>query len=107
MEKILTRAEIAQRAAGKFLKDGGEVQQDGEDTQVSYFVGELESGRRARVRVAEDAEGMMTVTVLVPGGGGLGCTVKLWADEATESRVERHLNYAFGKHQQALTASTQ
>lgn len=98
METVLNNREIAERFGQVALKSEVEW-----DEKFFTLRGRLESGRPASVRVRTNDEGLIHVFVGVPGGGDLGMGVQFWADEATEQRVERFVQYFATKHEQALT----
>lgn len=62
--------------------------------------GHLDNGRPATVRVVKNGE-MVSVGLLVPGMGDMSITFTLFADEATEERIERYLNHYLGLHKKA------
>lgn len=62
--------------------------------------GRLDTNRTATVRVVQKDE-MLTVGLLVPGMGDMSISFQLFADEATEERIERYLNHYLGLHKEA------
>lgn len=62
--------------------------------------GRLDNNRSATVRVSQRGE-MLTVGLMVPGMGGMSISFTLFADEATEERIERYLNHYIGLHKEA------
>lgn len=99
MDKVLNTREIAERFGQVVLKTEVEW-----DEKFGYLRGRLESGRPASIRVREDEEGMLHAVVGVPGGGGLGLQMQFWADEATEQKVGRFVQYFTKRHAKALAA---
>lgn len=63
--------------------------------------GRLPSGRPASVRVSNDGT-LVHVGLNVPGMGGLGIHFSLFADEATDERIERYLDHYLGLHEMAV-----
>ena len=62
--------------------------------------GRLSNNRPVTVRVVKNGE-MLTVGLLVPGMGAMSITFTLFADEATEERMERYLTHYLGLHKEA------
>lgn len=62
--------------------------------------GRLDTNRPASVRVAQRGE-MLTVGLMVPGMGAMSISFSLFAEDATEERIERYLSHYIGLHKEA------
>ena len=62
--------------------------------------GRLDNNRVATVRVSQRGE-MITVGLMVPGMGNMSISFSLFAEDATEERVERYLTHYIGLHKEA------
>lgn len=101
MEKALSTLEIFNRTVQLALATHGETQQSTVNGAVHYVTrGYLANGRYASVRVIKDAP-MVNVGLNVPGAGGMGIHFSLFADEATDERIERYLDHYLGLHEMA------
>lgn len=94
MAQVLTSKEVTTLVVNKFLVEG--------DWDGDNYHGRLASGRIASVRVRE-TDGMMSVVLGVPGGGGLGTSFRIFADEATSERVTRYVEHMYLTHKKALS----
>ncbi len=56
--------------------------------------GRLDNGRPVSISTSND-RGLITVRVTVPGGGNLGFSYQIFADEATLERVKRLVRHFF------------
>lgn len=92
MAQVLTPKEVTVLIVNKFIAKG---EWDGEN-----YHGYLPSGRIASVRVHE-TDGMLSAVLGVPGGGGLGASFKIFADDATPERVTRYIEHIYLAHQKA------
>lgn len=92
MDKVLNTSEIIERFGKAVLETVEE-----RDENTGYLRGHMKSGRLTAIRVWEDKDGLLHVSVIVPGGGGLGLRMQFWADEATEQGVDRFVQY-YVKH---------
>jgi hypothetical protein len=102
-EQILTAEEVLVKAANTFL-----VQQDDEieipepihsGRRIVRVRGRLVTDRPATVSVSVDDWGMLGVALNVPGGGGLGGLFRVLVEDATERRIDLHLEYMFAQHE--------
>lgn len=102
-EEVLTAPEVLVKAANVFL-----VQQDDEietpdatyqGRTIMRVRGRLAGERPATVSVSVDDWGMMGVALNVPGLGGLGNLFRILVEDATEKRIDLHLEYMFAQHE--------
>lgn len=102
-EEVLTAQEVLVKAANTFL-----VQQDDEietpepvnkGRKIWRMRGRLASERPATVSVSIDDWGMMGVALNVPGLGGLGGIFRVLVEDATDNRIDLHLEYMFAQHE--------
>lgn len=102
MEKALSLVEVSTRMVELVLADHTDTQVLNLNGVTSYTTrGHLAGGRYANVRIAKDKD-IMHIGLTVPGMGGLGVHFSLFADEATDARVERYLDYYLGLHEEAV-----
>lgn len=97
MAKVLSTEEITTRIADKFIVDGAW------DANGKRYRGNLTNGRIASVHVNEN-DGMIHSMLHVPGNGGLSTGFHLFADDATEERIDRFIAHMNKTHQKALNA---
>lgn len=100
-KKIMTPKEISNRTIQLSLDVAGQTATKTADgIYLLRTSGHLDNGRPATVRVVQNGE-MLSVGLLVPGMGDMSITFTLFADEATEERIERYLNHYLGLHKEA------
>lgn len=101
MTQTMTLKEISNRTIQLSLDtaDKTDVRTEG-DVTVLRTSGRLDTNRAATVRVVQRGE-MLTVGLLVPGMGDMSISFTLFADEATEERIERYLTHYLGLHKEA------
>lgn len=101
MTQTMTLNEISSRAIQLSLDVAGQTDTKTVDgVTMLRTSGRLDNNRPGTVRVVKNGE-MLTVGLLVPGMGDMSITFTLFADEATEERIERYLNHYFGLHKKA------
>lgn len=101
MTKAMTLKEISNRAIQLSLNVAGQTATKTIDgVTLLRTSGKLDNNRPATVRVVQRDE-MLTVGLLVPGMGDMSISFTLFADEATEERIERYLNHYLGLHKKA------
>lgn len=101
MTKTMTLKEISNRAIQLSMSTCGQTATKTIDgVTLLRTSGQLDNNRPATVRVVQNGE-MLSVGLLVPGMGDMSITFTLFADEATEERIERYLNHYFGLHKKA------
>jgi hypothetical protein len=104
MEKALSTLEVSQRLVELALAENTGTDQNTFNGVVSYVTrGHLANGRYASTRVSRDGQ-MLHVGLNVPGAGGMGVHFSLFADEATDERIERYLDHYLGLHEMAAEA---
>lgn len=102
MTKPLNIKEISARMVVLALSEHGETRENTLDGVKSVSTsGRLPSDRPASVRVSTDGT-LIHVGLNVPGAGGLGIHFSLFADEATDERIERYLDHYLGLHEMAV-----
>lgn len=102
MSQVLSPKEISDRMISLTFSEQEETRDfKHEDGQVLVTAGRLPSNRPARIRISHNGP-IVKVGLLVPGGGGLSVNFALFADEATDERVERYLDYYLGLHEMAV-----
>lgn len=101
-QQTMTLKEISNRTIQLSLDvaEKTELRVDLTGTTLLRTRGRLDNNRPATVRVSKDGE-MLTVSLLVPGAGDMSIRFTLFADEATEERIERYLNHYLGLHKEA------
>jgi hypothetical protein len=100
-QKTMTLKEISNRVIQLALDAAGSTATKTVDgATVLRTSGRLDTNRPATVRVVKNGE-MLTVGLLVPGMGDMSISFTLFADEATEERIERYLNHYLGLHKNA------
>ncbi|MBC9704907.1 MAG: hypothetical protein H9W81_08005 [Enterococcus sp.] len=97
MDKVLSPKEIATRIGDTFMANGEW------DDNGSHYRGNLANGRIAST-YANDRDGMIYAMLQVPGGGGLSTSFHLFADDATDERINRFIAHMVKTHQKALNA---
>lgn len=99
--KIMTPKAISNRVVELALAEADETVTETRDgIYLLRTRGRLDNNRPANVRVVQSGE-MLTVGLLVPGMGAMTISFSLFADEATEERIERYLNHYLGLHREA------
>ena len=99
--KIMTPKEISDRTIQLTMAEAGKTEiQTRDGIYLVRTSGRLDTNRPASVRVAQRGE-MLTVGLNVPGMGGMSIGFSLFADDATEERIERYLSHYIGLHKEA------
>lgn len=106
MEPVLSASEISARLVELALAESAPTEtrifESKGSTQVSFRTsGHLANGRYASTLVYVNGP-MMQVSLNVVGMGGLSIHFSLFADEATDERVERYLDHYLGLHEMAV-----
>lgn len=105
-EQVLTLTEVLVKATNVFLtQTNDEVETPSPVHQgrtIMRIRGKISNGRDATVSVSEDDWGMLGVALNVPGLGGLGNLFRILVEDATEARLDRHLEYMFAQHETAV-----
>ena len=99
--KIMTPKAISNRVVELALATAEETVTETRDG--IYLVrtrGRLDTNRPATVRVSQSGE-MLGVSLIVPGMGDMSTGFALFADDATEERIERYLTHYIGLHKEA------
>jgi hypothetical protein len=100
-QKAMTLKEISDRTIQLSLAVAEKTETETRDgIYLLRTRGRLDNNRPATVRVVKNGE-MLTVGLLVPGMGAMSINFTLFADEATEERIERYLNHYIGLHKEA------
>ena len=101
MTQPMTLKEISNRTIQLSLSVAGQTTTKTTDNgTVLRTSGQLDNNRPATVRVVQKGE-MLSVGLLVPGMGDMSISFTLFADEATEERIERYLSHYLGLHRKA------
>lgn len=101
MTKTMTLKEISNRVIQLSMSTCSQTDTKTIDgVTVLRTSGQLDNNRPATVRVVQRDE-MLSVGLLVPGMGDMSISFQLFADEATEERIERYLNHYLGIHKNA------
>jgi hypothetical protein len=102
MQKTMTLEAISNRVVELTLVESDETESlvDLTGATVLRTCGRLSNNRVATVRIVKDGE-MLTIGLRVPGMGEMSVGFTLFADEATEERIERYLNHYLGLHKEA------
>ena len=100
-QSILTLKEISNRIAQRCLYTSkGTETTDRNGVIFLRTHGYLDNERIAAVQVIQHGE-MVNVRLVVPGAGDMGFDFALFADDATEERIERYLKHYLGRHEKA------
>jgi hypothetical protein len=100
-QKPMTLKAINARVIELALAESGDVATKTRNgATVLRTSGRLDNNRPATVRVVKSGE-MISVGLLVPGMGEMSITFTLFADDATEERIERYLTHYLGIHKEA------
>ena len=97
MDKVLSTEEITTRIGNTFMANGTW------DSDGYRYRGNLANGRIASA-YAVDRDGMIHAMLQVPGSGGLSTSFQLFADDATDERINRFIVHMVKTHTKALEA---
>lgn len=99
MEKVLGTKEIALMVVQEIFAEHDTIQNHDNGSVTRY--GRLANQRPGAVQVREHDE-MLTVRANIPGNGELGFSFRLFADEATEARINRFIQHYVKRHRNAV-----
>lgn len=100
-QNTMTLKDISDRVIQLSLDTAGQTATKTTDgVTLLRTTGRLDTNRPATVRVVKNGE-MISVGLLVPGMGDMSINFTLFADDATEERIERYLTHYIGLHKEA------
>lgn len=94
MDKVLSTTEIIGRTADAIFATEGEW-------VGSALYGRLDNGRPVAV-IASENNGLVSIAVNIPGNGKLGFRYQMFADDATEARIQRYISHHLAGHCQRV-----